>query len=59
MVVGWNLGSIRKPLCQGGHQGVFRAVGSWFICSPSHGSAERGLEEECLEVGRPAGRVVS
>lgn len=58
MVVGWSPGSIRKLLCQGSHQGVFRAVGSWFICSPPHGSVERGLEEECLEVGRPAGRLV-
>ena len=27
MVVAWSLRSIRKPLCHGSHQGVFRAVG--------------------------------
>ena len=50
-VVARSLGLTREPLCKGSHRGVFRAVGEVVY------SAECELEEECLEVERPARRV--
>lgn len=58
MVVAWSLRSIRKPLCHGSHQGVFRAVGelvylfflSW-LCRMWAGGGMFGGRETAWEGG--------
>lgn len=58
MVVAWSLGSIRKRLCQGSHQGVFQGSGelvylfslSW-LCRMWAGGGKSGGRETSWEGG--------